>query len=86
MSNACAGVTQGDIEKSLGKTPIPLMDRSNKDNLSKDEVGNSWVHAMSCASECNHKKVYKLHFKLMQTTTFKVNSASMLVSLKYPRS
>lgn len=58
MSNACAGVTQGDIEKSLGKTPIPLMDRSNKDNLAKDEVGNSWAHAMSCASECVIIKKY----------------------------
>ncbi|KAK2184282.1 hypothetical protein NP493_274g03029 [Ridgeia piscesae] len=28
---------QGDIEKSLGKTPIPLMDRNNKENLAKDE-------------------------------------------------
>ncbi len=30
---------QGDLEKEMGTQPIPMMDRENKDNLAKDQVG-----------------------------------------------
>ena len=30
---------QGDLEKEMGAQPIPMLDRDNKDNLAKDQVG-----------------------------------------------